>query len=238
MLDEAFEALSWALIDGEAPFATLDPEHINALSAYNHALRKDTPAKRWWNLDATHAATARALRINPQDDGAAYALIPFRLARTPEGPRILVAHPCPRFFAPQDPDWLGIETVLSWEPNSNTVQVEGDPSPRLVGAWRDDATTLFNDPRAFFQAWAQRRAQFAIQREVYSGKSWHTAPAECDLAPGQLIVGDASKVRWNPAAMPEHVECVGIDPRVVNKAVLRAAHLPRLTAGQPLRAVA
>lgn len=202
----------------------------NTLSEYLWALRKECPGKVWFDCEATHPAIARALRIDPGQDGAIYAMAPFRLAKIEERFVILAAYPAPLVFGTPTPDWFEIEAVIAWEPNADVATVLGDDVPQLVGTLSDDANQIHSSPRAFFQTWAMRRAQFAIQRQAYAGKAWHTPPVETDLIPGALMVGPVNKIRWNPAAMPPHIECVGVDPREVNKAILRAAYLPRASA--------
>lgn len=201
-------------------------ETANAESAYWYALSKDTPAKQWWNLEPGHASVYRAMCINPEEYAASYALAPFRVGRIDGRAVVMVAYPCPRLFAPYDEDWLSVETVIAWNPIDDTATILGDPDAQLVGSFRDDSA-VYAGPRSFFQAWAQRRAAFAVQRQMADGKEWAVVPAELDLAPGCLIVGKPDAVRWNAYAMPRDLECVGIDARVINRAILRAANLPR-----------
>lgn len=201
----------------------------NDLSEYMWALDQQTPAKTWWYAEATHAAVARALRIDPKADGAAYALAPFRYCIYDGRHLILAAYPAPMIFVP-DHAWFRIETVIAWNPIFDTATVLEDDQDQFVGTLTEDANTVFASPRAFFQAWAMRRAQFAVQRQPYAGKAWHQPPIETDLVPGALLIGDLRQVRLNPSLMPDHIECNGIDPREFNKAVMRSANLPRVSA--------
>lgn len=209
----------------------------NTLSIYLHALKKDCPGKTWWNCEATHPAVYRAMRIDPSDFGASYAVAPFRYFKG-ERHLILAAYPAPRILDPVDENWFGIETVIAWEPNSNQAYPLEDPSPQLAGRLDDEAHTLFADPRAFFQAWAIRRAQFAMKRQEARSNRWHAIPAERDETPGALILGDVDRIPWHPTLLPDHIECVGVDPKVVNKAIFKAARLPRVTAAITLRSAA
>lgn len=209
-----------------------DLDLLNELSAKLYALEKDTPGKVWSAATEGHPAIARALRVNPTEDGACFALTPFRLARMEQGHRILAAYPAPRMLGPLDLHHDGIEQVIAWGPVSNSATLLADPDAQLVGRWIDsDAGTLFADPRAFFQAWAMERAAFYVRWREAALKEWSAPPQELDLVPGKLIVGDAAKVRWNPSAMPGALNCVGIDPAKLNKLLLRAAHVPRCHAG-------
>lgn len=207
----------------------LDPlSEANALSAYLYAIKKDTPAKRWWHLPFNHSAIGRALNINRADYAAPYALFPFRYAKTERGHRILAAYPCPRTIGTEiDMDWLGIEAVIEWDPVTNTAQVFDDPDPQLVGDMRDDTATLFADPRAFFIEWARNRAAFAVRFQETIRTAWTAKPVEIDAIPGALMIGTPENIHWAPSAMPEAIRCVGVDPVRVNKAILKSARLPR-----------
>jgi hypothetical protein len=202
----------------------------NSFSEYLFALRKDTPGKLWWNADPVHPATYRALRINPEDFAASYAVAPFRVARIDGQHVILAAHPAPRALDPVDHDWFGIETVIAWDPIADTAMILGDAAPQLVGRLTPDANTVFSSPRAFFQTWAIRRAQFAMSRRDAAEKRWHVTPTERDEVPGALLIGELGKVRLSPSTLPEHIETVGIDPKDLNRAIMRAARLPRVSA--------
>jgi len=202
----------------------------NSLSEWLFAIKKDSPGKTWWNAQSLHDATYRALRIDRTEFGANYAAHPFRLARVDAKAVVLAALPAPKLFDGPDLDWLAIETVIAWDPVHDTASVLGDPAPQIVGALSDDANALFASPRTFFQGWAVRRAQFAMQRSQARTKSWHAIPKERDETPGALLIGELGKVQLRPTEMPEHIETVGIDPRELNKAIMRAARLPRATA--------
>lgn len=207
---------------------------INDLSVYVYALDKDTPAKTWWSLPFYHPAIARQIRIDRQDDGGVYALAPFRLGMVDGEHRILAAWPCLAFTWR---DHLDITTVLSWNPRDNTVTVLGDPEPQLVGPFTDpDQTTIFADPRSFFQEWARIRAAYFVARTTALAADWQAAPDERDILPGVLIAGDAAKVRWHLSALPASINIVGADPKTIERAIFKAAHIPRVRGN--LRAVA
>lgn len=210
----------------------------NSLSEYFYAVGKDCPGKTWFEADLNRAPIYRALQINPQDPGAAYAVVPFRLARIDGRWLILAAYPAPKVFSVEPWPWYGIETVIAWEPNSDKAHVLEDPSPQLVGRLTEDAATIYASPRAFFQAWAIRRAQFEGQRQHVQSKAWTVTPTERDDTPGALVVGNIAKIHFSPSIMPEHIECQGFDPQVLNKAIMRAARLPRVSAAQHVRRAA
>lgn len=204
-------------------------EGWNALVSVVHSRAKDTPAKTWWDAEALHPATFRALRIDRADFAAAYAVHPFRLARIDGKPLILAAHPAPLILGPVDDDHLNIEAVIAWNPVDNRAFVLGDETPQLVGALSDDAPTLFASPFAFFRAWLEARAAFAMLRSQLVGKDWMARPTEHGTAPGALMIGAIDAIRWNPASLPRDLVCVGADPMQINRAILRAARLPRVS---------
>lgn len=205
-------------------------DEINTISAYWHAIGKDCPGKTWFYASLDHRAVYRALRIDPSDDGALYAIHPFRLHRTEEGQWIIIAaHPAPRLFTPIDEDWLAIDTVIAWDPVADRASVLGDNTPQLVGSLTDEANVIYAGPRDFFQAWAQRRAAYFAQRVTAETNAWHAVPPEADAVPGALMVGDRQRIRWNPAALPQNLSVVGAPAAEINKAILRAARLPRIS---------
>lgn len=212
-------------------------EEWNALCALVHAREKASPGKLWWDAEFGHRAIYRALRVDPDEFGAFYAILPFRLTRIDGKPLIVVAHPCPLTLGPVTEDWLDIESVIVWNPVDNSATVMGDDVPQLVGDV--EQSTLFGDPFAFFRSWVEARAAFAMLRSQSAGKEWSVSPTEFGTAPGALIVGDPDKVRWVPHAMPRDLTCVGVEPQKINRAILRSARLPRAVAAPAnLRAAA
>lgn len=223
----------------DAIAATQNPEWLNPLFATLHARSKDTPGKTWWHAEAMHPAIFRALRLSSTEEGAIFAAVPFRLHRPTK--RILVAFPCPRIFAPNDDDdWLGIESVLSWDPVTDSAEIMGEPGPALAGIVPHDAETLevHTSPFAFLRTLAEARAQWIVRRHMVGG-DWRRKPAEPDLTPGLLLIGSVDKVRWPIRIMPENITCHGLDPKALNRAMLRQARIPRaVSAPQPLRRAA
>lgn len=203
----------------EAPAIT----DFNGLFAMLYARSKDTPAKAFWDAEALHPAIFRALRMDRAEDGAIYAALAFRLYRSPDGPRILAAFPAPKI---DDDDWLGIETVLSWDPVKDAAQVMGDPVPQIVGVPSDHAeTALFASPFPFLRALAEARAQWFVKRR-HIASAWHSV-AEPDHTPGLLLIGAPDKVRWPIHDLQRGIIAHGLNPQDINRALLRQAHVPR-----------
>lgn len=208
-----------------------DVADANALSTFWYRIDKDAPGKVWWHCPLRRDAIYRALGINPTDHGATYAVAPFRLHRSDDGVRVLAAYPAPKLLGTPDYHWLNIETVISWNPLDDRAEILGDTAPQIVGQLTDEANGLFSSPRSFFQAWCQRRAQFAVLRQETAKQPWHATPAERDEIPGGLVIGATADIHWQPGLLPETIQCVGINPTVVNKAIIRAARLPRALGG-------
>lgn len=235
----AFNALRVALTRDGNPFDLIGAEGTNLVSMHIHATAKESPAKTWWNLPFDHPLIARALRIDRGQSCAQYALAPFRYLKSKTGRHlILAAHPTPRQFTPIDLDWLGIETVLAWEPSTGKVAVWGDDRPQLFGRVTETDAIVFGDARAFFTAWMRQRAWYATARLEANKSPWSAKPAEIDLLPGALAIGDIEAIRWPVHAMPRHFETVGIDPTRLNRAILKHAALPMCVRQDTMRAVA
>ncbi len=218
------------------PVEAVGVEAWNHFCAFRRDMARDTPAKMWWHLSFDHPAIARALRIDRSQPAATYALAPFRYMRDGDRHLILAAHPCPHAFAPADVDWLGITTVIAWEPTTGRVDVLTDDRPQLFGRLTEDDNTVFADPRAFFTAWMRARAWYATARQQAAYSKWTATPPELDMLPGALIVGDPDAIQWPTPTMPRHIQCVGIEPKRVNRAILKSASLPMCTGFDTARA--
>jgi hypothetical protein len=225
----AFQALAVALAHDGNPFDLVGPEATNIVAAYTHSIGKPSPAKTWWHLPYDHPAIARALRIDPSEPVARYALAPFRYVKRSDRHLILAAWPCPRQFSPITADWLEIEAVLAWEPATGAVHVLTDERPQLFGNVTEDDAVVFADPRAFFTEWARKRAWFASAYQAAMTSPWSAKPRETDRLPGGLIVGDPDSIHWPYQTMPQRFTTVGIDPKRVNRAILKSARLPLCT---------
>jgi hypothetical protein len=212
----------------DAPTPEIATYWRNAVSAYWHALGKDSPGKVWWDAEYCHPAIYRALKVDRSDPVASYACAPFRLGKIDEKHVILCAWP-PLPNLSECRDWLSIDQVIVWHPKENTASILGDINPQVVGAFPDtDTGTIFASPFAFFRALIEERASFATAYQASKKAHWQTAPSE-KFTPGVLMVGDPDKIRWRLSDLPPVIECVGIDPAKVNKAIFKSARLPRCT---------
>jgi len=205
-------------------------EMANLFWARQHDLSKDTPGKKWFYAEAMHPAIFRALQIDPAESGAIYAAAPYRLYRDTEGARILIALPCPPLFSEAGDDWLGIDHVLEWWPQHNRITVMGDAAPdSLVGRVGDEKCIIYADAFAFVRALAETRAQWFVSWAMEYG-DWRRRPSEPDLTPGLFLIGSADKVTWPVSRLPADIVCQGVNPRMVNNALLHQARIPRARA--------
>jgi hypothetical protein len=162
-------------------------------------------------------------------------LIPFRLWNDGERHVILAAHPTPRCLGPVDLDWLGIESVIAWDPRKDTATLLPADDALVGNFGATDAGTLFASPRDFFTEWMRARAAFFVRWCESRRGEWAHGAIEFDLAPGKLIVGDVEKTTLS--GLPETLHCRGIAPQQVNRAIIKRANLPRAVS-QEIREVA
>lgn len=198
------------------------------------------PVDLWRKARWQHDAVNRVLDFPPDLPGAGFALFPFRLSKVDDVYKILAAWPCPRTTGPNiDLTHDRIEAVLSWCPESNRLEVLGDPQPQLVGSLDGyfGPGALFGQPRAFFQQWAADRARFFNFMRCTRQFDAHPVPIEPDLVPGMLIVGPVNKVRWPIGAMPPVVNCIGVSPSLARGAFLQSLRLPSFTSTMSDQAV-
>lgn len=211
----------------------LPGSELNDFYAHVDAINRDTPARQWFYAQAMHPAIYRALRMDAGDHCATYAAMPFRLHQDETGARILVAMPCPLFF--EDDDFLGVDTVLAWNPRTGKATVWGDDQPDHVTG--KPTGHIYADAFAFMRAYAEARAQWWEAARFEIGDKWRTF-READHTPGQLLIGDPAKVHWPARAMPADLTCHGVDPAKVNRALLSQARIPRARAANQYREAA
>lgn len=207
-------------------------EAHNADVAWLTDIERDTPARMWWHADFDHPAIAGAFSIKRSEEGAVYALAPFRIASVNGRLMIIAAYPAPRILGPVDTDWLNIEAIIAWNPNTDEAHIIGDAQPQMVGDLTHEPT-IYASPRAFFFEWLKRRAAFYVRWSMAKGGKWKHGHTERDIVPGGLVIGDPADVRWRPSTMPENVTCIGLDARRIRGALIRAAHVPRITTFEP-----
>jgi hypothetical protein len=232
---DCIEAISFAALSGQSPAQCLGEEAAlevnNLVASYTHAIRKECPAKIWWDCEPYHPAIARALKINRQETGGVYALTPFRLWNDGERHLILAAFPCPRILGPIDMDYLDIEAVLAWNPVTDEAHILGEAQSALFGADGESGQpfTLYKSPRAFLTEWAINRAHAYVRITELRKNRWSDAE-DRDAPPGALVIGSPEKV--NLTQLPREFAAQGFDVADLNRAIIRQARLPRAHASQ------
>lgn len=232
---DCVEAMALAALSGRTLAQCLGQEAAleinNLVAAYEHAAKRETPAKIWWDCQPYHPAIARALRINRDQTGGVYALAPFRLWNDGERHLILAAFPAPRSLGPIDMDHLGIEAVLAWNPIDDTAEILGDATPGLFGTdgEGDAPFTLYASPRAFMTDWVINRAHAYVRITELRKNVWADAE-DRDSPPGALVIGNPEKVDLRH--LPRDFAAQGFDVAELNRAIIRQARLPRAHASQ------
>lgn len=176
-------------------------------------------------------AIYRALRIDPNEPGVGYATGPFTLMRDGEG-RVCIGGAIGIWAAFNPFDWTvdQISDVILWEPRSGAISLYGSSGADLVMPDRPDVRlTVYADGFAFFRAWADQRAATATR--IYAARKAHllssAEPADSDI-PGALAIGDLAAINWCDTGAAILVAGPGIDPKQLNRAIIRSAHLPRV----------
>lgn len=201
-------------------------DDLNPHWAWLHALTRDCPGKTFWNATAMHPAIFRALRMDKSEDGAIFAAAAFRLHRSDEGATVLLALPALRILEDGDDDWLSIETVIAWDPRTDTAAILGDTGSQWAGHISDaDSLDIFASPFAYFRHVAEQRAQWFIHRQAVNGE-WRVAQEPAHV-PGVLAIGPTERIRWPIRDLPDEIRLHGIPAKTFNNTLLRQARIPR-----------
>lgn len=180
------------------------------------ATRTNLPKARRWK--------ARAINLNPEPLHNAIALSGFVPIMWEDRWHLGVALPQPRPLG----DLLDkVDEVVLIDPETNTAHVMGDDrathvSPRL----HRDHISVTTDPKAWAREIALHRLEWWHLR-ADRRRNLQAEPTWTGDIPTGLILGDPKKVRW--ADFDAKVIAVPADmQRVINRAVLAQARLPRV----------
>ena len=181
------------------------------------------------------AAIFDALGIAP-GPYTAYACAPFQLIEA-DGAWIGGAVGCPPALNAEaaiawSPD--DISDVVLWNPRTNATRLLCEPASTssVIGAAEAETAFVYGDTRAFFRAWAESRAEtLAAVRAARADPTRinPTEPRDGGL-PGLLVVGDIAKAQWRGVTASTLIAGPGIDRDALNRAIFRAARLPRVVA--------
>ena len=185
----------------------------------------------------------KALKIDKAEPSALYSTAALRVIADEGVTWIGGAVGCPPSLnIAQVMDWQidDISDVILWNPRSNECQVMGEAKGQATLTLpypMPDHLTVYGDPFSFFRAWAERRAKTFGRHQSRKGRKWaHGAAEPLDGGlPGALIVGDQGRITWRDLSAQTISAGPGVDRDELNRAVFRAAKLPRVL---PLRKAA
>jgi len=187
--------------------------------------------RRWLHAPRRHSDTIyRMLKIDPQDAGAGYAIAPFTVLE--DDGKHWIAGAVGMWRALRPLEWCSddVTAVILWNPRSNELRLAGEIEPSLILPDHVPARiTIYGDGFAFFRAWAdQRAATFECLRYAAACQRAALAePGDSDI-PGALAIGALHKLDWRSTDAAVLVAGPGVDPRELNRAVIRSARLPRV----------
>lgn len=189
---------------------------------------------QWLAADWSRNRTAiyRALRIDPNEPDVAYATGPFTLLTTGGGEHRWIAGAVGIWRALSPHGWTpdDISDVILWNPRTGAVQLLDGDGPTLIMPHRfEPRLTVYVDGFAFFRAWADRRAATLTSLRAAS-KAHRVADAEprdSDI-PGALAIGEMKDIDWCGTGASILVAGAGVDPKALNRAIIRSARLPRV----------
>jgi hypothetical protein len=192
--------------------------------------------REWLAADWTcgRASICRALRIERTEPTAPYATFPFTVLETDGGEHRWIAGAVGIWSPFTSSDWSAdhVREVILWNPRTGELRLLGDD---LAGATailpdRPDARlTVYADGFSFFRAWADRRAeQYQRMRlAIEHHRVTQAEPTDSGL-PGILAIGDVATIDWSDIGAAVLVAGPGVDPKALNRGVIRSARLPRV----------
>jgi hypothetical protein len=206
-------------------------KHNDAVQFYRE-VTADTDALRWSMSDYAHPAIYRALKIDKGDPSAFYAAAMCRLMRVDGKAMIGIAWPAPRVIPDGEIELfyphLFIKNVVYWNPIDNMVL----PTPNGWETWfcdsdlQKDQGVIYANPFVWLRDWASARAQWFVHYKSAMQEKWSAIPEERDLCPGMILTDAPANVSWPSWEMPRDLTVIGANPKEINKAILRSAHLP------------
>ena len=210
-------------------------DEANQSSKLFYALRKDTPGKFWElncksPLDDAQAlkSVSNVLNLDPTDPMVAIACQHIRLGKVSGSHHLVIPYPIPK---PRDlPDgsnlglWIDIRQILVWNPATDVFHLLGDDTPQLFGNHATGA--LYGHPKQFLQYWYRNIAQHLELIKIRSAQKWKSVPKMTDVCPGALLIGPPPDIPWPIPDMPRKLTVTDLDPKVINRSIVKAANLP------------
>lgn len=198
------------------------------------------PSREWRaaksvQTDADRARLAKWLRVPVDHEWARYALLPFVVMQTDDGPVPCAAVIPPVVYfdttLPVD-DWP-LDRIGDCHPDSDVLRCDNGTLHRVGGHGlimpfkTEGEMTAFTEAKAWARAWAAKRMQWMEHRRMVARDLGVEATEPIDgCLPGALIIGDVQKIRhW-----PRGVTFKAPDPetaKVINISIWRDARLAR-----------
>ena len=194
-----------------------------------------------WNVakraqtDADRERLAKWLRVPIDHEWARFALLPFVVMQTDDGPAPCAAIIPPIVYFDTSPpvdDWP-LERMGSCHYDSDVLRCDNGTLHRVGGnalvmpTQTDGEMNAYTEAKAWARAWVRKRMQWMEHRRMVAKELGSEAVEPLDgCLPGALIVGDIGKVRhW-----PRGVTFKAPDPetaKVINISIWRDARLAR-----------
>jgi hypothetical protein len=173
-------------------------------------------------------AVYRALKIDLREPSAAYATEPFTVLSIDEKNWIAgaVGHHAGLRYG----DWHPTGDVILWNPRTGETRLRGDIGPALIVPFHPEPRLpVYTDGFAFFRAWADNRAAIYTRQSIAAEmhKTTNADPRDSGI-PGALAIGDLNKIDWFNTGATVLAATPGLDPKALNRAVIRSARLPRV----------
>jgi hypothetical protein len=203
------------------------------MTPWTQRLIDDVTARSPWlaaSRKRGRANICRALQIDHTDPIAGYATAPFVCVDHDDITWIAGAIGYTTFD-----EGTGISDIILWQPTTGVVRLFGEAAniaALITPATISAELTIFVDPRAFFRAWADRRAEFLTRRQIARETTHSIIPSEPldGNLPGALAIGDIDAIHWLDTGASVLKAGPGVDAKKLQRGVFRSARLPRVVA--------
>lgn len=193
-------------------------------------------AAKWQQGAAERERLARWLRVPAAHEWASYALLPFAVVHTDDGPAPCAAlvPPLIYFDTSRPVDEWPLDRMGRCHVDSDVVRCDTGVMHRVGGASvvmptaaHDAEVIAYIDAPTWARAWAAKRMQFMEYRRM-AMRELGTDPAEPPDGgmPGALIIGGADKIKRWPGGVTFKAPTPA-DAKIINISIWRNARLAR-----------
>lgn len=196
------------------------------------------PSEIWHHTPYAHhrAAIFKALQIDPRDPSAGFSCAQYRVVANEGVTYIAGAVGCPPHLdLERFKDWTpdAISDVILWNPRTNDVRILGEAKSQtvLIAPVHAETITVYQDARAFFRAWCERRAAHYVRHQGVISRQWlHPMPEPADsFIPGAFVCGSLSAVKgWHRLSDATLLPGPGCAEDELRKSVWRSADIPKV----------